>query len=182
MKSVKATAIVDDLLTGVDDEVVLAVKRANLLRVAQRAKRIDGSQMVNRLPREIEWPPVFKETATGNRFLLYDSRDDWREEPVFFIWASPVQLAQLREHPHWSGDGTFYSRPYNFEQLYTLHANIGHSSIPAAYILMQSRTEVMYVRAFRALMRLGGLFGVSPTSIMHGTCSLLLRIRRILSL
>lgn len=159
----------DDLLTGVDDGVALAVKRSNLLRVTQRAKRIDGSQMVNRPPAEIEWPPAFKETATGEKFLLYDSRADSPADPIIFIWASPTQLAQLRECAHWSGDGTFWSRPYNFDQLYTLHGNIGHSSVPAAYILMQSRTEATYVRAFRALIRLGGLFGVSPTSIMHGT-------------
>lgn len=171
MKAVSAAAIVDSLMEGVDNEVALAVKRSNLLRVTHRAKRLDGSQMVNRDPALIEWPPVFKQTSTGNRFLLYDSRAPGEApgQPVIFIWASATQLAQLRDNAQWSGDGTFWSRPQNFGQLYTLHANIGHSSVPAAYILMQSRTEDMYVRAFRALIRLGGLYGVAPTSIMHGT-------------
>lgn len=157
-------------MLGLAAEVALAVNRLNLLRMANRLKRLDGSGQVNQPLGNIVWPEAFTVTA-GNppeTFLLYDSRRNEEGESVIFIFASPHQLQQLREHDHWSADGTFWCTPRLFDQLYTLHANIGTSSVAAAYILMQDRLETTYVRALRALVLHGGLQGVAPRTIMHG--------------
>lgn len=167
-KQTGAAAIVDELLYGAPEDVALAVDRRNLLRVANRAKRLDGSRQVNMPLAEIVFPEVFTKTATGQNFLLYDSRHHEDGLPVIFIFASQTGLQQLRQRDHWSADGTFWSTPKLFDQVYTIHANIGSSSIPAAYMLLQNRDEVTYKRALRALIRHGNLQGIAPTTFMHG--------------
>ncbi|KAH7718010.1 hypothetical protein AAVH_14521 [Aphelenchoides avenae] len=162
-----AAAIVDELMLGVEDEVAVAVDRNNLLRVANRAKRLDGSKQLNRPLAEIVFPDVFTKTATGLRFLLYDSRLHEPGESVIFIFASAQGLEQLRLRDHWSADGTFWCTPRLFDSLYTVHANIGSSSVPGAYMLLQNRTEATYTRALRALVRYGNLQGVAPSTFMH---------------
>lgn len=168
-KQTGAAAIVDELMLGLEDDVALAVNRSNLLRVANRAKRLDGSRVLNQPLALIEFPDAFTKTATGLRFLIYDSRLHEPGEPVIFIFASPQGLEQLRLRANWSADGTFWCTPRPFEQLYTVHANIGSSSIPGAYMLLEDRHEDTYTRALRALIRYGNLHGVAPTTFMHGT-------------
>lgn len=154
---------------ALEDEVAVAVDRNNLLRVANRAKRLDGSRQLNLPLAEIVFPDAFTKTATGLRFLLYDSRLHELGESVIFIFASPQGLAQLRLRDHWSADGTFWCTPRLFNSLYTVHANIGASTVPAAYMLLQDRHETTYTRALQALVRYGNLQGVAPTTFMHGT-------------
>lgn len=170
-KQTSAAIIVNEIMLGLEPDVALAINRQNLLRVANREKRADGSSQLNRPLADIVWPQAFTQTA-GNPpepFLIYDSRQMEPDASVLFIFSSPEQLRQLRECNHWSADGTFWCTPRLFDQLYTLHANIGTSSVAAAYVLMQDRQEATYVRALRALIRAGGLQGVTPTTIMHGT-------------
>ena len=155
-------------MRGLDDDTALAVDRNNLMRVAHRAKRVDCSKQLNLPLAEIVFPDAFTKTATGLRFLIYDSRHHEEGEPVIFIFASPIGLEQLRLRDHWSADGTFWCVPRLFGSLYTVHANIGSSSVPAAYMLLQNRHEDTYKRALRALVRYGSLQGVAPTTFMHG--------------
>lgn len=167
-KQTGAAAIVDEALYGVADDVALAIDRRNLLRVANRAKRLDNSRLLLRPLADVEFPEAFTKTATGQRFLLYDSRQQEPGESIVFIFASPSGLQQLRQRDHWSADGTFWCTPRLFAQLYTIHANIGSSSVPAAYILLQNRDQATYTRALRALVHHGNLRNVAPTTFMHG--------------
>ncbi|KAH7714436.1 hypothetical protein AAVH_18213 [Aphelenchoides avenae] len=105
-------------------------------------------------PDIIIFPDAFTKTATGQRFLIYDSRQH-----------EPGESLKLRDN--WSADGTFWCTPRLFDSLYTIHANIGSSSVPAAYMLLQNRRGETYTRALRALVRYGNLQGVAPTTFMH---------------
>lgn len=173
LKQTAATAIVDQAMLGLDEDMALAVDRNNLLRVAHRAKRLDGSRQLNLPLADIVFPEAFTKTATGQRFLIYDSRRHEEGLPVIFIFASPQGLAQLRLRDHWSADGTFWVTPRLFDSLYTVHANIGSSSVPAAYMLLEDRHEDTYTRALRALLLHGNLQGVAPSTFMHGSpCTL----------
>ncbi|KAH7662589.1 hypothetical protein AAVH_43449, partial [Aphelenchoides avenae] len=166
-KQTGAAAIVDEALYGIEDDVALAINRQNLLRVANRAKRLDGSQQLLRPLPAIVFPEAFTQTATGQQFLLYDSRQHEPGQSVIFIFASPSGLEQLRLRDHWSADGTFWCTPRLFDSLYTVHANIGSSSVPAAYMLLQNRQQATYERALRALVNHGNLRDVAPTTFMH---------------
>lgn len=156
-------------MRGLEDDVALAVDRKNLLRVAHRAKRLDGSRQLNVPLADIVFPEAFTKTATGLRFLIYDSRLHEPHETVIFIFASPSGLQQLRQRDNWSADGTFWVTPRLFDSLDTVHANIGTSSVPGAYMLLQDRHEETYKRALRALLRYGNLRDVAPSTFMHGT-------------
>jgi hypothetical protein len=49
----------------------------------------------------------FATTNDGLPFLLYDSRVQNPDDPIFFVFASPAGMERLRTFNEWSGDGTF---------------------------------------------------------------------------
>ncbi|KAH7700530.1 hypothetical protein AAVH_32347 [Aphelenchoides avenae] len=162
-----AATIVDHALRGADDDVVLALPRDNLLRLVSNARQVAGARQVNRPALgAIVFPDAFKTTAMGDAFLLVDSRVDQPAQSVFFIFASPVQLREIRQRQHWAVDGTFYCTPSHFDSVFTIHVHIGHSSVPVAYFLLQDRTEATYRRALTAFVDAADLRFVQPASIM----------------
>ncbi|KAH7684639.1 hypothetical protein AAVH_40854, partial [Aphelenchoides avenae] len=123
-----AATIVDHALRGAGDDVVLALPRDNLLRMVSNARQAAGARQVNRpAVADIAFPDAFKTTATGDAFLLVDSRVAQPAGSVFFIFASPVQLREIRQRQHWAVDGTFYCTPAHFDSVFTIHVHIGHS-------------------------------------------------------
>ncbi|KAH7725929.1 hypothetical protein AAVH_06370 [Aphelenchoides avenae] len=166
-KNSSNAAIVDNITRGVPDDVAQRFKRHNLLRIANKAKSADGASKVNRLPPDIEWTDAFVRTATGDRFLLYDSRLAEHDKPIFFIWASPTGLNQLRTHRNWASDGTFFAAPKHFDSLYTVHVvNDDHSAVCCAYILLPDRKKETYIRALCALIGEAQLWDAAPASII----------------
>lgn len=178
-----AATIVDHALRGADDDVVLALPRDNLLRLVSNARQVAGARQVNRPALgAIVFPDAFKTTAMGDAFLLVDSRVDQPAQSVFFIFASPVQLREIRQRQHWAVDGTFYCTPSHFDSVFTIHVHIGHSSVPVAYFLLQDRTEATYRRALTAFVDAADLRFVQPASIMSGKPLFCYRFDSFLSL
>lgn len=167
-----AANIVDEALRGADNDVVLAVPRENLLRVANNARRLEGARHVNRANlADVDFPDAFKTTDVGDQFLLVDSRRlPQPPTSTFFVFASPVQLRELRQRQHWAVDGTFYCTPTHFDSVFTIHVHVGHSSVPVAYFLLQDRKETTYRRALTTFLDAANLRFAQPVSIMSGNC------------
>lgn len=73
-KDASNTAIVDNATRGVEDGVAQRIRRYNLLRVANNAKRGHGADRVNCPVDNIEFTEAYSTTAAGAEFLLFDSR------------------------------------------------------------------------------------------------------------
>lgn len=98
-------AIVDNATRGLPDNVAGHVRRANLLRVANNAKRGHGADHVNRHVNDIEFTEAYSTTATGEEFLLFDSRRTEPGHPPIIIFASATGIQCLRESRNWGSDG-----------------------------------------------------------------------------
>ena len=68
---------------------------------------------------------------------------------VFFSDEIRVLLA---EATHIQFDGTFYTVPVQFYQLWTIFIAVGRHSIPAVHCLMTGKTEDLYRTVFEILV------------------------------
>jgi hypothetical protein len=48
----------------------------------------------------------------------------------------------------WVMDGTFYSAPVGFKQLYVVGALVDHSFFPCVFFLLPAKTEAIYEASF----------------------------------
>ena len=160
------------------------------MRVANNAKRDNGAALVNRAVALIEFNEAYSTTATGEEFLLFDSRHVPAEQelPAIFIFASATGIRSLREANDWGSDGkhnaamlhysdalagTFDVAPPQFDSLYTVHAlRDDHSAVCSAYMLLPDKKDDTYLRAIRALIREARLENAGPSTIMAGMLSL----------
>ena len=77
--------------------------------------------------------------------------------------GSQESIDFLRNTPDWFLDGTFYTVPPQFLQLYTFHGfNRGRNAV-GVYVLLQDKTVATYGRMMNHLNFLTG--GVVPNSI-----------------
>uniref|UniRef100_A0A915CXJ9 FLYWCH-type domain-containing protein n=1 Tax=Ditylenchus dipsaci TaxID=166011 RepID=A0A915CXJ9_9BILA len=136
------------------EEIEAFPEDSNIKRRVTNARRPIGAVEADLEPAIMVLSEDLKTTANGERFLLYDSRNDHPEKPVILIYASEYGLNLLRENRKWSGDGTFFSCPKHFKQLYTLNIFKEHSSLPTVFFLLPGKSEEIYKRAFDALTRL----------------------------
>uniref|UniRef100_A0A915DT06 MULE transposase domain-containing protein n=1 Tax=Ditylenchus dipsaci TaxID=166011 RepID=A0A915DT06_9BILA len=136
------------------EEIEAFPEDSNIKRRVTNARRPIGAAEADLEPAIMVLSEDLKTTANGERFLLYDSRNDHPEKPVILIYASEYGLNLLRENRKWSGDGTFFSCPKHFKQLYTLNIFKEHSSLPTVFFLLPGKSEEIYKRAFDALTRL----------------------------
>ncbi|KAL4122931.1 hypothetical protein QTP88_015172 [Uroleucon formosanum] len=86
-----------------------------------------------------------KWATTGGKdpqqFLLYDNKNNKNRILVF---ASQLCLKSLSPSKHIFMDGTFATCPRGFFQVYIIHAQIGESSLPIVYVLLQNKTKETY--------------------------------------
>jgi hypothetical protein len=186
-RDASTSAVVNNVVRGLPDEVAQRYRRINLMRVANNAKRENGAAFVNRAVALIDFNEAYSTTATGQEFLLYDSRNGPGPEqglPVIFIFASATGIKSLREADHWGSDGTCYASgdviianfsgtfdvaPPQFDSLYTVHAmRDDHSAVCAAYMLLPDKKDETYLRAIRALVREARLQNAGPATVMAG--------------
>ena len=104
-------------------------------------------------------PLEYSITTTGNQFLQIDSHHNGR----MLMFGSQEIIDFLRNTPNWFLDGTFYTVPPQFLQLYTFHGfNKGRNAV-GVYALLQDKTVATYGRTMNHLNFLTG--GVVPNSI-----------------
>ena len=98
-----------------------------------------------------------EKTVTGDQFIRFTCTD-------YILIAADTDMDTLTRHPHWLADGTFNVAPIEFQQLYTIHVQVGDKSTPCVYVLMRRRTEEVYRNVFERLRELRP--DICPESIM----------------
>lgn len=93
----------------------------------------------------------FPELLTNN-FLLYQGEG----VDNFFIFGSPGCMKLIKKTDLYLADGTFRSVPKPFEQLFTVHVDIGSTRevttiIPIFFCLLPNKKETTYTEVFRVL-------------------------------
>ncbi|KAF7995945.1 hypothetical protein HCN44_007052 [Aphidius gifuensis] len=100
---------------------------------------------------ELILPDEFTRTWKGDKFLLYDSGGKNR----ILIFTTDKNLNYLASCPVILCDGTFYSVPSIFAQLYTFHGlNESGKTLPVVYVLMSNRRLASYVKVLNVLLQL----------------------------
>ncbi|KAF4681340.1 hypothetical protein FOZ60_012248 [Perkinsus olseni] len=78
-------------------------------------------------------------TRDDRRFLLYSDHN----QPMF-IWGADRNIESLAQAQTLIFDGTFYSAPAGFEQLWTAIAVVDGFYVPTFFVLMKNRQQTEY--------------------------------------
>lgn len=105
------------------------------------------SRLLPKLPsttNEIDLQDQWVQTSTGERFLLADDNNG----PRILVFATERNLQHLTNNTTLYGDGTFYTCPTLFTQLYTIHGTVNGQMYPLIYGLLPGKSEQIYTRFF----------------------------------
>ncbi|CAF1224681.1 unnamed protein product [Didymodactylos carnosus] len=95
-------------------------------------------------------PDVYCKTTKGELFLLCDGSLGGARSLVFASYNDVVYLSQQE---HWYSDGTFYTCPSIFYQIYSIHAFYDGMSTQLVIALLGGKSEETYVDLFSVLFR-----------------------------
>lgn len=157
---IPTNVLVRNLITGLDEnEIHEFNKIKNIQRRIQllRQKKLDFTISEND-----DIPNVFKQTHSEKQFLLF-------EEPIsmknrILIFGNKENLIYLKNSSTWLADGTFYSAPCGFLQVYVLFCNIFDKHFPILYCLLQNKSKMSYEKMFSTIKNLCN--GLGPNSIV----------------
>ena len=96
---------------------------------------------------DIQLEGKWTRTLAGDRFLLADDGDVHK----ILLFSTTRNLYNLTHADTIYGDGTFYTSPNQFTQLYTLHATVDNVMYPLVFSLLPGKSEDIYNRLFRLL-------------------------------
>ncbi|CAK9304106.1 unnamed protein product, partial [Gordionus sp. m RMFG-2023] len=95
---------------------------------------------------EIILTPEFTLTMLGEQFLIYSDNN----KLIMFGTASMLRLAERADNIYM--DGTFYSAPSLYYQLYVIHVMFQTVMIPIVYALLPNKNKKTYIKVFRVLV------------------------------
>jgi len=113
---------------------------------------------------DIQLDGKWTETSTGERFLLFD---DTQQQQRIIAFATTENLTDLSASDRIYCDGTFYTCPSVFHQIYTIHIQIDGIMYPVVYALLPSKSEQVYTRFFNLVQRtmITNNLPFSPTTV-----------------
>jgi hypothetical protein len=106
-----------------------------------------GSLVIPHRREDINLPPSFQKTASGDDFLFFDSGADSSRILIF----TTQNLEFLKSADTWLADGTFKVAPTLFDQLFVIHAFRNGATFPLVFCLTPNRTTQTYCRVLSAL-------------------------------
>jgi len=124
----------------------------NALRQQIKRVRRENTPSQPQSLEDLTIPDSLRTTIGGELFLIKDSTIN-DEKLLLFCTKNNVQ--RLSHARYLIMDGTFWTVPTIFRQLYTIHAPVGGDNfrvLPLAYALMSSKSETLYIRLFQDLI------------------------------
>ena len=97
---------------------------------------------------EHEIPEFLKYTLNGERFLKHDIREGVER---FIILTTRENLSHLGNSTIWLCDGTFYTCPNEFYQLFTIFGSVSGKYFPLVYCLLTSKTNSIYTKILKII-------------------------------
>lgn len=106
--------------SGLSDEQLQKTPRIqSLQRTVTRVRKPILAELVDGDVDASHWTEEFRNTKDGQPFLLFDSRQQEPELPRILIFASDQGILMLHQNRNWNVDGTFYTAPVGFSQVYS---------------------------------------------------------------
>jgi len=136
-----------------DEDVENLIGRIPTFYSCKTALYHSRSKTLPKLPAtrtDIDLQGEWTETLAGQNFLICDDNNDRNERIIIF--ATDDNLRKLSASTIVIGDGTFYTSPKQFTQLYTLHGCVDGSVFPLVFELLPNKREETYTR-FLTLLR-----------------------------
>ena len=118
----------------------------NTVHKQRRKNRPALPKTISNIPDPI--PELYRLTKQNSNFLLYDGQLGERRG---FIFASIEDIHYLANQKFWYADGTFYTSPSIFYQIYSIHAYDEGISTPCIYALLADKKEPTYDGLFTKL-------------------------------
>ena len=98
------------------------------------------------------FPDEYLKTADGSDFLLVKDYIDENMDKAFCIFMSPFGKQLLQTSRLWLADGTFFTAPPLFAQVYLICGqSISGTILPAAYCLLPCKETRMYDRMWETI-------------------------------
>ncbi|CAF5060166.1 unnamed protein product, partial [Rotaria magnacalcarata] len=95
-------------------------------------------------------PILYTLTKKNSNFLLFNGSLGGKRGLIF---ASIDDIKYLAYQKFWYADGTFYTSPSIFYQIYSIHAFDEGLSTPCAYALLADKSEETYYDLFSTLIK-----------------------------
>jgi hypothetical protein len=120
----------------------------NTVSKQRRQTRPPLPKSIETLPSPI--PTLYTLTKNDTNFLLFDGHLGGKRGLIF---ASENDIQYLAYQKLWYADGTFYTSPSIFYQIYSIHAFDEGLSTPCVYALLADKSEETYHDLFSILMK-----------------------------
>ncbi|KAG0442190.1 hypothetical protein DMUE_0464 [Dictyocoela muelleri] len=91
-------------------------------------------------------PESIKVTFSNEIFLQKDTGVNDPERIIIF--TTKTHLLHLENSDKWNCDGTFYSCPKTFQQLYVIMARVKSIDVPLVYAFMKNKSKSSYYKLF----------------------------------
>ncbi|KAE9524609.1 hypothetical protein AGLY_014659 [Aphis glycines] len=78
----------------------------------------------------------------NNFYYIFDNENN---DNQLIVFASPEGMLELSKLTKWYMDGTFFTCPKEFHQVYIIHACIKNTPISCVYALLQRKNKEIYV-------------------------------------
>ena len=130
------------------DACIAAGNKDALRQMITRTKKVKRPKN----PTSIEDIPV-PLPREYSEYIIYDNEESKNR---ILIFASSDGLEVLGSAEKWFMDGTFFTCPSQFEQLYIIRVPLGDSCVTAAYALLPSKTKEVYIEMLNGLRSVCG--------------------------
>lgn len=98
------------------------------------------------------FPEEYSKTSNGSNFLLVKDFIDENSDKAFCIFMSPFGKQLLTTSRLWLADGTFFTAPPPFAQVYLVCGqSVSGNVLPAAYCLLPSKETRTYDRMWTTI-------------------------------
>ena len=131
-------------------EVVQHLPTFNSAKSSLYRARRKQTPPLPKTPAAITLEGKWTETATGDRFLLFD---DTRQTNRIIAFASTDNLRDLSTSDQIFCDGTFFTCPTLFYQIYSLHIQINGIMTPVVFAFLPGKSQATYRRFFTLLQQ-----------------------------
>ena len=126
-----------------------------LCRSFQRVRAKERSQPVVPLQFEdlfVPFPEKYTTTADGDNFLLMKDLVSENSDAAMVMFMSPFGRQLLQSSKFWLADGTFWTAPPPFTQIYLINALASTGRVlPACYCLLPNKDTESYSRMWESV-------------------------------
>lgn len=149
-------SVVNIALSGLDANEIQS--NMSLKAMHRTSQNVRQKNLMSTVLENNDIPEELKKTVSGNNFLLYD--DGAQDPNRILIFGNEENLAYLKSAEIWICDGTFYSSPPEFFQIYVIFCSVFGKFVPVCFSLLKTKNRETYNTMFSKLS--GLMDGCSP--------------------